>query len=527
MVLESSIVGDEKDQAYLLGLPEGERSQILLLHYNQNQSSDLRAAVAVSDDGEDMEVAIEKDSVCTVCGKVDRPEKFLLCDRCDAEFHMPCLKPPLSVVPVDDWFCESCESHGVVPSMDNSSIDTGNKNVTDGRGVGVTPSSGRGVRDGKNNGTKRRKPRPSNESEGLKTSALPPDAVEVTEMPDGKCFGWSIIEPLLEHGWKMFRRRRKESGHEDSFYCPPPFASKGNVANTRCLVSTVRVEKWIELYGNSAVEIFKGRGPPITTKAEDSSSGEDGDGGGDPNERAAQQGLGDGCEFRKGTGESISRFSSSSRRGGSSASSGSGRANSDAPYDEGVGAKGGAAVHSGSGNMSGVGASGKLVEGRRHSDPWVTYESVNAAARALGQDRFYISKCLEDGIQHIIGYEFRRPGNTSTKRKASQPKQRQGGESSEEGEEKGEEESDGSTQEVHQVHIPVPSSSSSSHISGRIGGYNLSDAGVKSMDSSDEGGDGSGSESTSDGSVAAIRTLTVADVKAQRKLQDERTVRTR
>ncbi|XP_062973145.1 PHD and RING finger domain-containing protein 1 isoform X2 [Elgaria multicarinata webbii] len=45
---------------------------------------------------------------CAVCGRSDREDRLLLCDGCDAGYHMECLNPPLSEVPVDEWFCPPC-----------------------------------------------------------------------------------------------------------------------------------------------------------------------------------------------------------------------------------------------------------------------------------------------------------------------------------------------------------------------------------------------------------------------------------
>ncbi|CAL1414759.1 unnamed protein product [Linum trigynum] len=33
---------------------------------------------------------------------------MLLCDDCEAAFHLSCISPKISVVPVDEWFCYSC-----------------------------------------------------------------------------------------------------------------------------------------------------------------------------------------------------------------------------------------------------------------------------------------------------------------------------------------------------------------------------------------------------------------------------------
>ncbi|XP_065611189.1 PHD and RING finger domain-containing protein 1 isoform X2 [Cyrtonyx montezumae] len=55
---------------------------------------------------------------CEVCGRSDREDRLLLCDGCDAGYHMECLNPPLSEVPVDEWFCPACVPVGVGASAD-------------------------------------------------------------------------------------------------------------------------------------------------------------------------------------------------------------------------------------------------------------------------------------------------------------------------------------------------------------------------------------------------------------------------
>lgn len=45
---------------------------------------------------------------CRVCLKDENDEKMMLCDHCDASFHVYCLKPPLSKVPEDAWMCSRC-----------------------------------------------------------------------------------------------------------------------------------------------------------------------------------------------------------------------------------------------------------------------------------------------------------------------------------------------------------------------------------------------------------------------------------
>ncbi|MBN3275045.1 PHRF1 protein, partial [Polyodon spathula] len=63
------------------------------------------------------ELAEEDHTQCEVCGRSDREDRLLLCDGCDAGYHMECLNPPLNAVPVEEWFCPECAvqnaPHGV------------------------------------------------------------------------------------------------------------------------------------------------------------------------------------------------------------------------------------------------------------------------------------------------------------------------------------------------------------------------------------------------------------------------------
>ncbi|XP_062847038.1 PHD and RING finger domain-containing protein 1 [Trichomycterus rosablanca] len=49
-----------------------------------------------------------EDTHCEACGGSDREDRMLLCDGCDAGYHMECLTPPLNAVPVEEWFCPQC-----------------------------------------------------------------------------------------------------------------------------------------------------------------------------------------------------------------------------------------------------------------------------------------------------------------------------------------------------------------------------------------------------------------------------------
>ncbi|XP_051548485.1 PHD and RING finger domain-containing protein 1-like [Myxocyprinus asiaticus] len=56
---------------------------------------------------EQVELYLDQTS-CEVCRGRDREDHLLLCDGCDAGYHMECLTPPLDAVPVEEWFCPEC-----------------------------------------------------------------------------------------------------------------------------------------------------------------------------------------------------------------------------------------------------------------------------------------------------------------------------------------------------------------------------------------------------------------------------------
>lgn len=51
-----------------------------------------------------------KECGCAVCGGKNNPQLILLCDECEDEYHITCLRPPLSEIPKDDWYCSKCKN---------------------------------------------------------------------------------------------------------------------------------------------------------------------------------------------------------------------------------------------------------------------------------------------------------------------------------------------------------------------------------------------------------------------------------
>jgi hypothetical protein len=48
------------------------------------------------------------DYPCQVCQRTDDADQMLFCDNCNGGYHLFCLKPELTQVPVGNWYCSSC-----------------------------------------------------------------------------------------------------------------------------------------------------------------------------------------------------------------------------------------------------------------------------------------------------------------------------------------------------------------------------------------------------------------------------------
>lgn len=51
---------------------------------------------------------LDDPTFCEVCHQSDREDRMLLCDNCDCGYHMECLTPPMTTVPIEEWYCPGC-----------------------------------------------------------------------------------------------------------------------------------------------------------------------------------------------------------------------------------------------------------------------------------------------------------------------------------------------------------------------------------------------------------------------------------
>ncbi|KAJ7564901.1 hypothetical protein O6H91_02G038800 [Diphasiastrum complanatum] len=71
----------------------------------------------------------EEEGVCKVCGIDEDDDHVLLCDACDAEYHIYCLTPQLTKIPEGNWYCPSCVGVGkalleAVPPVESNNLNT-------------------------------------------------------------------------------------------------------------------------------------------------------------------------------------------------------------------------------------------------------------------------------------------------------------------------------------------------------------------------------------------------------------------
>lgn len=83
-------------------------------------------AVEAEEEEEEQEAEEEEEEEefpCKKCGISDHPEWILLCDDCDEGYHAACLRPPLMLIPVGDWFCPNCEHKKLIASLEDALAD--------------------------------------------------------------------------------------------------------------------------------------------------------------------------------------------------------------------------------------------------------------------------------------------------------------------------------------------------------------------------------------------------------------------
>jgi len=87
--------------AKLMGLPVKVCHAYYLGRYKNSNEYRLLKTVGM----EERETKEEEQDVCAVCGDGGN---LIICDGCEVEYHLACLKPALATVPEGHWECDEC-----------------------------------------------------------------------------------------------------------------------------------------------------------------------------------------------------------------------------------------------------------------------------------------------------------------------------------------------------------------------------------------------------------------------------------
>jgi hypothetical protein len=81
------------------------------------KSDDYRLLKSICEE-ERLEKLAASDQGLDACGICGDGGSLLICDGCEGEYHMTCLRPPLVNVPEGAWFCDSCVDSNFLEARD-------------------------------------------------------------------------------------------------------------------------------------------------------------------------------------------------------------------------------------------------------------------------------------------------------------------------------------------------------------------------------------------------------------------------
>jgi PHD-finger len=81
------------------------------------KSNDYRLLKSICEE-ERMDKFAASDQGLDACGICGDGGSLLICDGCEGEYHMTCLRPPLVEVPEGAWFCDTCIDSNFLEARD-------------------------------------------------------------------------------------------------------------------------------------------------------------------------------------------------------------------------------------------------------------------------------------------------------------------------------------------------------------------------------------------------------------------------
>lgn len=86
----------------------------LIYYYSEfKKSTDYRLMKTIYDD-ERYEKTARFEAVFDVCAICDDGGELVICDECEGEYHLRCMRPPLKSVPEGRWECDECVDRKVI-----------------------------------------------------------------------------------------------------------------------------------------------------------------------------------------------------------------------------------------------------------------------------------------------------------------------------------------------------------------------------------------------------------------------------
>lgn len=108
------IYNNRKNLAEVCSVMGIDMKTCLIYYYREFKSStDYRLMKTIADD-ERYEKTANFETNLDVCAICDDGGELVICDECEGEYHLKCMRPPLKAVPEGRWECDECVDRKVL-----------------------------------------------------------------------------------------------------------------------------------------------------------------------------------------------------------------------------------------------------------------------------------------------------------------------------------------------------------------------------------------------------------------------------